>query len=148
MKDNQLSDLFNGKNGKKLKLLDENKQKLKEVLKTIPKRETARFFDRLNFEHKLILNVVKMTAYYIEGLLAKIIRPFNNHSNGDERSIISTFIHSTGKLKVTNEALIITIEKQATPKDTKLLEILCDVVNEKEAYYPGTKLKLIFNTKK
>ena len=79
----------------------------------------------------MILNFVKMTAYHIEGMLAKIIKPYNSFSSGEERDIISTFIHSTGKMKVAKEHIKITLEKQATPKDTNLLKILCDTVNKK-----------------
>ena len=145
IKENKITDLFTGKKGDQLKALIANKKKLKDVLETLKKRESAESFERLNFEHKLILNVVKMTAYYIEGILAKIIKPYNFSSSGEERDIISTFIHSTGKMKVTKECIKITLEKQATPKNTNLLEILCDTVNKKEPIYPGTKLKMIFD---
>ena len=145
IKEDKIIDLFTGKKGDELKGLIANKMKLKEVLETTDKRESAESFERLNFEHKLILNVVKMTAYHIEGMLAKIIKPYNSFSSGEERDIISTFIHSTGKMKVAKEHIKITLEKQATPKDTNLLKILCDTVNKKEPIYPGTKLKMIFD---
>lgn len=117
---------------------------LKERQSKIPERIKPENLRRLPQESRMVMNLVKMTAYIIEGKLASILKRLHSCVNGNERGICSGFFQSTGALKVIGRELHITLEPQGDPKRTQLLSALCDQVNALDAEYPGTSLKMVF----
>lgn len=126
---------------KKMKLTLEHSQKL---LKSIPPRISASEYKRINSESRLITNLVKMTAYYIEGKLAEILSFHYKGCNGNARGLISAMLRSPGSIKVDNGLLNISIAPQSTPEKTRILKATCNEITVLAAKFPGTDLRMVF----
>ncbi len=85
-----------------------------------------------------------MTAYHIEGKLAKILSLHYKGINGNERGLLSAMLKSSGSINVKKGRLDISIAKQATPDRTRMLKVLCNEMNAVAAKFPGTDLKMVF----
>jgi transposase len=120
-------------------------EELKKLKSSLPERIKPESYRRLPQESRMVMNLVKMTAYIIEGKLASILRQLHSGINGNERGLCSGFLQSTGALRVCGETLHVTIEPQGDPQRTRLLAALCDQVNALEAVYPGTSLTMHFS---
>ena len=143
--DERFRDLHAGKNGKELRRLGEALRHTRTLMASVRKRVSAEDWDRIPHESRLLSNVVKMTAYFIEGQLARILSAHWAGVNGNERGMVAAFMRSRGSLKVTDSMLRITLEPQATPKLTALLKCLCDELTVCASTYPGTTLRMVFD---
>ena len=143
--DERFQDLHEGKNGKKLRHLGKALRQTRALMTNVPKRVSAEDWDHIPSESRLLSNVVKMTAYFIEGQLARILSAHWAGVNGNERGMVAAFLKSRGSLEVTDSMLRISLEPQATPKLTSLLKCLCDELTVCASTYPGTKLRMIFD---
>lgn len=153
------ADLSKGQSGKPDKLLTKKRTKtlqrhldavteMKKRMSELPERINPEELRRLPQESRLVTNLVKMTAYVIEGKLASILKNLHNGVNGNERGLCSGFFQSTGSLLVEGEQLHVTLEKQGDPKRTELLAALCNQVNALQAIYPGSSLTMVFGVEK
>ena len=140
----QLAKLYQGKKGSELKELAAKLKQIDLAMKLTPKRKTAADYATLESETRLIGNLVKMTAWDAEGTLARLVGDVSKAINGNERGMVAAFLSSTGSLKVSANQLHISLQKQADPSRTRLLEHLCKVITERQACYPGTDLKMVF----
>ncbi len=140
----QLAKLHQGKKGIELKQLAAKLKEIDLAMKLTPKRKTAADYATLESETRLLGNLVKMTAWDAEGSLAQIVGTISKAINGNERGMVAAFLSTTGSLKVSATQLHISLQKQAEPLRTRLLEHLCQVINERQACYPGTNLKMVF----
>ena len=136
------------KKANELKPLMSNLKKTRQVLEETPQRETAAEYERLEPQSRMICNIIKMTAYHIEGKLAAILKHYWRGINGNERGILDGFLQSTGAIKLKGQILQITLEKQATPERTQMLKRLCDDMTVSAAYYPGTNLRMTFKVRR
>ena len=143
--DERFHDLHEGKNGEELRRLGETLRQTRALMTNVPKRVSAEDWDRIPSESRLLSNVVKMTAYFIEGQLARILSAHWTGVNGNERGMVAAFLKSRGSLEVTDSMLRITLERQATPKLTSLLKCLCDELTVCASTYPGTDLRMVFD---
>ena len=140
----QLAKLHEGKKGTELKQLAAKLKEIDLVVKLTPKRKTAADYATLESETRLIGNLVKMTAWDAEGTLARLVGELSKAINRNERGIVTAFLSTTGSLRVSDNQLHVTFQKQAEPSRTRLLEQLCKVITERRACYPGTALKMVF----
>ena len=140
----QLVKLYQGKKGTELKELATKLKEIDLAMKLTPKRTTAADYATLESETRLIGNLVKMTAWDAEGSLAGLVRDVSKTINGNERGMVAAFLSTTGRLKVLATQLHIILEQQAEPSRTRVLGHLCQIITDRQAYYPGTDLKLVF----
>ena len=140
----QLVKLYQGKKGKELKELAAKLKEIDQALKLTPKRKTAADYATLESETRMIGNMVKMTAWDAEGTLARLVGDVSRAINGNERGMVAAFLSTTGKLRVSDQQLHITLQRQSEPSRTGLLEHLCRVITERQTCYPGTDLKMVF----
>ena len=144
----QLARLYQGKKGNELKELAAKLKEIEQTLKLTPKRTTAADYATLESETRLIGNLVKMTAWDVEGSLAGLVGTVSKAINGNERGMVAAFLSTTGSFKVSATHLHITLEQQAEPSRTRVLEHLCQVISDRQLCYPGTELKLVFEVAK
>ena len=85
-----------------------------------------------------------MTAYHIEGKLAKILSFHYKGRNENERGLLSAMLKSSGSIKVDNGLLKISIAAQSTPEKTRILKAICNDMTVLAAKFPGTDLKMVF----
>ena len=136
--------LYQGKKATELKELAAKLKKIDLALKLTPKRKTAADYATLESETRMIGNLVKMTAWDAEGTLARLVGDVSKASNANERGMVAAFLSTTGGLRVAHKQLHITLQRQSEPSRTRLLEHLCKVITERQACYPGTDLKMVF----
>ena len=136
--------LYQGKKGTELKELAAKLKKIDLALKLTPKRKTAADYATLESETRMIGNLVKMTAWDAEGTLARLVGDVSKAINANERGMVAAFLSTTGRLRVSDKQLHITLQRQSEPLRTRLLEHLCRVITERQACYPGTDLKMVF----
>jgi transposase len=141
----QLSDFYNKKQQQKLMDLAGALQKEEEFRKTISKRIEAKDFRKFNDEARLVSNLIKMTAYNIEGDLADLFHEVSKCKNGNERGLIHHFTKTTGSIRIEGKRLLICLEQQSARAKTLELNSLCQEVNKFEAIYPGSDLIMEFS---
>ena len=139
-----VNSLNTGEKGKELIKLRMALKLSKEAIKNVNPRISASEYERIDSESRLVTNIVKMTAYFIEGKLAKILSYHYKGVNGNERGIVSAMLKSSGSITVKDRQLIIGIEEQATPGRTRMLKAMCSEINAMDAVFPGTDLKMVF----
>ncbi len=137
--------LHQGKKGERIRALGDALRRVRRQASSLPKRISAQDKKRIPAESRLVTNLVKMTAYHIEGQLAQIARAYSRQINGNERGIVAGFMCTSGSLEVSGNLLRIKLQKQATPKLTGILKHLCDDMTVIAAHYPGTELRMVFD---
>ena len=119
---------------------------LRPLLPTIKQRVTGEDYRRLPSESRAFHQFLKMTAYHVETELVEALREHYSDHHGDARTIVASMLKSSGTLKVDNGQLAVTLEKQSSPKRTRLLHHVCEHLNKRAALYPGSDLTLRFCT--
>jgi hypothetical protein len=85
-----------------------------------------------------------MSAWQVEGELARIVGDIWQGTNGNERGLVEGMIQSTGALSIRDGVLQVDLEPQSTPERTRLLAHLCEVLSARRVTYPGSTLRLSF----
>ena len=141
---NDLVNLYSGKKGEELNKLSKTLKAVRQALKKTPKRETAAHYAMLEPETRMIGNTVKSTAWHIEGILAELVRDVWKAVNGNERGIVEGFLQTTGSIRPEGGLLHITLKRQATPQQTRVLQHVCNELTVMAVKYPGTNLRMVF----
>ena len=70
------------------------------------------------------------------------------HHQDEARSYVQKLFGTEANLRPDQDAqtLPVEIHALATPKDNRILQDLCQQLNETETIYPGTKLRIIYKT--
>ena len=145
LQEEQLGKLYTEKKRHELTQLSNALNKEKEFRQNLDKRISATDYRKFNDEIRLVSNLVKMTAYNIEGKMAKLLGQSSNYKNGNERGIINHFTHTSGAISIADKTLKIDLQQQGTPAKTKELQDLCQEINKLNAIYPGTNLSMKFS---
>ncbi len=106
--------------------------------------ENEKFTNAIN-ERKYFLDTIKMIAYRSETAMANIIK--KNMSNPDHARVLLKQIYcSDANLKPDYQKKILTVELHRfnTWQDDKIVEFLCDELNQTETVFPGTELTLFY----
>ena len=123
----------------------ERKQTSKHIqIKDLPAEER---FAKLAHRSKHFIDILKILAYRAETALADIIRePLGDHHRDEARAFIQKICTTEANLRPDPQAGILRIEihSLATPKDNRLLKMLCEDINKTQTLYPKTDLRLVF----
>jgi hypothetical protein len=117
-------------------------QKLRESHAQLPARVSAGDLKALTTEKKLIVDTIKMSAYQLETQLLGMIEGIYARSADEGRTLLHAVFQTSGKLEVTSSELHITLQGQSSPHRTEVVRQLCDQLNQLEAHFPGTNLRL------
>ena len=115
-------------------------------MKELP--ETDRFL-KLAHRSKHFIDTLKIIAYRAETSLVDAVRePLGPHHQDEARSYVQKLFGTEANLRPDQDAQTLTVEIHAlaTPKDNRILQNLCQQLNETETIYPGTKLRIIYKT--
>jgi hypothetical protein len=124
-------------------LKDQRKQTEHHIpVKSLPEEER---FTRLRTERKHFLDTIKMIAYRAETSLVSILREHLARSD-DARTLIRQIFETEADLlpDATNKTLTVRIHHLTQAAHDRVLEKLCDALNETQTVFPGTDLTLIF----
>jgi hypothetical protein len=97
-------------------------------------------------ERKFFLDTLKIIAYRAETALVNLIK--KQMSNSEKaRSLIRSFYQANANISVDNDKniLFVKIHRTAHWADDKMLEYLCEELNNTKTCFPSTKLTLFFD---
>jgi hypothetical protein len=125
------------------------KKKRKEVGKHIPFSELAEAekFRKQKSETKQFVDTIKMIAYRAETAMVSILREFMLKKD-EARSLVRQILSAEADI-MPDEAsgiLKVTIHSMTNPLHNRYVERLCSILNEAEVVFPGTNLRLVYNS--
>lgn len=102
---------------------------------------------RLEPERKLLTDAFKMMAYRAESSLARLIEPFFARHEDEARKFLQSVFQATADLIPDQRRRTLTVRFHglSSPRATRALCGLCEVVNATPTCYPGTNLRLHFH---
>ena len=101
---------------------------------------------QLERERKILVDVIKLTAYRAESALARLIVPLFPRHDDEGRKFLKTVFQATADIlpDAGNKVLTIRFHGLASPRATRSLAALCLLMSERNVHYPGTDLRLRF----
>ena len=125
----------------------ELKVRCESLLARVPLADTRKGQEavKLSTERKHLTNVLKMVAYQIESDLVELIRPEYKRVEDEGRTFIQTVLQDTADIEPTVDQLRITLAPLSSPHRSRVLETLCDVLNETNTLFPGTQLRMSYS---
>ncbi|HTP25186.1 MAG TPA: hypothetical protein VMK12_05920, partial [Anaeromyxobacteraceae bacterium] len=134
--------------GQALRKAREKVSRLREELRAIPGRVTARKaaagrpVERLDTETKRLTDTIKTVAYQAETALFRLVRPYYCRHEDEGRKLIASAMRLSGDIEVSTGELRITLEPASSPNRTRAIARLCEELNVTQTVYPGTQLRL------
>lgn len=132
--------------GETEKLKAERKQVGKHIqIKDLPEEER---FQKLAHRSKHFIDILRIIAYRAETAMADIVRgPLGEHHRDEARAFIQKICTTEANLRPDPQAgtLNVEIHALATPKDNRILQMLCEEINSTQTLYTGTDLRLAFS---
>ena len=125
--------------------------KVKEQKKDVPYKipyaklpENERF-DKIINQRKHFLDTVKLIAYRAETALSYSIKEYMSHHD-ESRLLLKQIYKTDANLKVDKQKkqLVVEIHRLAHWKDDKVLEKLCEKMNQTETMFPDTNLVIFY----
>jgi hypothetical protein len=101
---------------------------------------------RLERERKMFVDTIQLTAYRAESALVRLLEPFFERHEEEARKLLKTIFQATADLIPDERAgrLTVRFHGLSSPRATRALADLCEVMNPEEAVFPGTELRLRF----
>ena len=103
-------------------------------------------FESVHNERKQYVDTLKLIAYRAE---TSLVNSIVSHMSKPQmaRALIVQFFKSSADIEVdsTKMCLKVNIHNQPRFADNKILEKLCEILNETETIFPQTNLKLVYN---
>jgi len=93
-------------------------------------------------ERKHLTNLIKMVAYQAESDLLRLVAPHYRRAEDDGRTFIQAALASAADLKVTKRELRVTLAPQSSPHRTRAIVALCEELNRRKSFFPGSSLPL------
>ena len=127
--------------------IDALKARRKEIPNHIKFNELAPVdqFSKLAADKKHLMDTLKMIAYRAETSLVNTIRDQLSKSD-NPRDLITSLFYQEADLRPDKNSnqLIISIHHTNNQKTDKILQFLCEKLNETETVFPGTDLTLVY----
>jgi hypothetical protein len=105
-------------------------------------------YNKLKSESKLFMNTIRMIVYRAETAVTNVLAPFYARSNDEIRMLVKEIIKSDADLVPNQEAKILTVRLHSlsTPRANDAAKELCKILNETETVFPGTDMRLVYDT--
>jgi prepilin-type processing-associated H-X9-DG protein len=100
---------------------------------------------KLSTERKHLTNVLKMVAYQVESDLVELIRPHYKRVEEEGRTLIQTALQDAADIEPTQDQLRITLAPLSSPHRSRVLQALCEALNQTNTPFPGTQLRLHYS---
>ncbi len=97
---------------------------------------------KLSTERKHLTNVLKMVAYQTESDLVELIRPHYSRVEDEGRTFIQMALQDTADIEPAEDQLRITLAPLSSPHRSRVLEALCETLNNTNTLFPGTRLQI------
>ena len=93
-------------------------------------------------ERKHLTNLIKMVAYQAESDLLRLVTPHYRRAGDEGRTLLQSALASAADLEVARTELRVTLAAQSSPHRTRAIAALCEELNRKETFFPGSRLRL------
>lgn len=110
------------------------------VISELPEEER---YQRLSTQSKDLLDTIKMIAYRAETAMVNILRESMSRED-DARSFVRSLYRTEGDIIPENGILRVRLHHMANRSADETARKLCEVLNESEVIFPGTKLRLVY----
>jgi hypothetical protein len=100
---------------------------------------------KLATERKHLTNVLKMVAYQIESDLLELIRLHYKRVEEEGRTFIQTALQDSADLEPTGNQLCIMLAPLSSPHRSRVLEAICETLNQTHTRFPGTQLEMHYS---
>lgn len=99
-------------------------------------------------ELERLTDTFKMLAYRAETTLANIVRPYYRRAPQEAHALLKSIYRTPAAITPDHEAgtLLVKLHGLATPRATRALAELCHHATETHTNYPGTALRMVFQT--
>ena len=107
--------------------------------------EHARY-NKLKTESKHLQNIIKIICYRAETAIANLLAAHYRKSSNEIRALVKSIIFAKADLypDYQTNTLMVRLNSLATPRDNMAIREVCQTLNDYEAIFPGTRLKLFF----
>ena len=115
---------------------------------TVAEMKTEEKYQSIKTESKLFMNTIKMIALRAESVVANLLSPYYKKEENEIRMLVKEIIESDADIlpDYKHNTLTIRLHSLSTPRANKAIRQVCILLNETETNYPGTELRLIFET--
>jgi len=136
----------------KIESLEAEEQEIMDQRKQQPYRisigempEHARY-NKLKTESKHLQNIIKIICYRAETAIANLLAGYYRKSSNEIRALVKSIIFAKADLypDYQTKTLTVKLNSLATPRDNMAIREICQTLNDYEAVFPGTRLKLFF----
>lgn len=128
------------------KLLEARK-KIQPKIKLSQMQQEERY-NKLKTESKILMNVIKMICYRAETAVASLLTSYLYNANKEKRMVVKQIIKSNADLipNYQEKTLSIKLYSLSAKRYNVAVEKICGLLNDTETVFPGTDLKMIFQT--
>jgi len=138
-----------GKLGKQLRAARERLNQLIDKRRNIPSRVEIKDLSeqavvKLATERKHLTDIIKMLAYQAESDLLNLLRPRYQRAEQEGRTLLHELFALAGDIKVTDSELQITLAPLSSPHRTRVVDSLCELLDQTATVFPGSRLRVRF----
>lgn len=125
----------------------ESRKKLTHKIKLDQMPDQQRY-NKLKTESKILMNVIKMICYRAESALAAILAPSLANAEKEKRMVVKQIIRSNADVipDYNTQTLTIKLYALSANRYNKAVKEIIETLNQTETHFPGTNLKMIFNS--
>lgn len=115
---------------------------------TVKEMKEDEKYQSIKIESKLFMNTIKIIAYRAETAVANLLSPYYKKEKDEIRMLVKEIIESDADQipDYIKNTLTIRLHSLSTPRANEAVHKFCQLLNESESNYPGTELRLIFET--
>jgi len=105
-------------------------------------------YNKLKTESKHLQNIIKIICYRAEASVANLLAAHYKKSSNEIRALVKSIIFAKADIYPDYQTnnLTVRLNSLATPRDNMAIREICQTLNDYEAVFPGTNLKLCFKT--
>lgn len=105
-------------------------------------------YNKLKTESKHLQNIIKIICYRAETAIANMLAAHYRKTHNEIRALVKSIIFAKADLypDYNRNILTVRLNNLATPRDNMAVSEICQTLNDYEAVFPGTELKLVFKT--
>jgi hypothetical protein len=105
-------------------------------------------YNKLKSESKLFMNTIRMIVYRAETAVANLMTPYYARSSEEVRMLVKEIIKNDADLipDLPGKTLTVRLHSLSTPRANDMAKKLCPILNETETVFPGTDLRMVYET--
>ncbi|MFO7971723.1 MAG: hypothetical protein R6U40_08230 [Desulfobacterales bacterium] len=105
-------------------------------------------YNKLKTESKHLQNIIKIICYRAETAIANLLAAYYRKNSDEIRALVKSIIFAKADLypDYQTNTLTVRLNSLTTPRDNLAVREICQTINDYEAVFPGTKLKLVYKT--